>query len=312
MDAAKNILKVILPVFFITLAATASGQKKIDSLPALQDTASFIIVKFKEGATHFGKLRENKNDTLTLIIEDLGPVKIPYSKIKSVEIVEYMSMKNGKYWFPTPLPGRYFFAPSAFTLNPGEGYYQNTMLVLNSFNVGVTKWFSLGGGIEFVSTFGSLTAGHFKPTFFLTPKIGFKAATNLRIGCGVIYAQVLGNEFQLGTMYGVVTYGNPDYNITGGLGWGYAKTQDEVALFQKNPMITLCGTARIARKLAFVTENWVIPYSDDGKLVYSPLFSYGLRFFGESLSVDLAFINNKEIVKVLFIGIPFVSFTVKF
>jgi len=288
------------------------GQKRTDSLPALQDTASFLMVKFKEGSAYYGKLKENRNDTLVLIIQDLGAVKIPYSKILKAERLEYMTIRNGKYWFPTPLPGRYFFSPSAFSLKPGEGYYQNTLLMLNSFNVGVTKWLSLGGGFEIITTIGSITAGYFKPTFFLTPKIGCKIAKNLRLGAGVIYIQLAGDEFQLGTVYGVVTYGNTDNNISGGVGWGYSKTRKSDLEFQHNPMITLCATARLARKTAVVTENWFIPYTSNGSLAYGAIYSYGLRFFGETLSVDLAFINNKDIFKVLFIGIPFVSFAVKF
>ncbi len=299
-------------VLFLTISVKSKAQEKIDSPSALNDTSSFIVVKFREGSTYFGKLKENRNDTLTLITEDLGPVRIPYSKIKKVEKVDYIVVKKGKYWFPTPLPGRYFFAPSAFTLKTGEGYYQNTLLVLNSFNVGVTNWFSIGGGIELISTIGSITAGEFLPSFFLTPKIGFKVANNFRIGGGFIYAMIAGNNLQIGTMYGVITYGNPDYNLTGGLGWGYSKSKEADAVFQKNPMITLCGTARLGRKIAFVTENWIIPYTTNSGQKYTPVFSYGLRFFGETLSVDLAFINNKEIFEILFTGIPFVAFAVKF
>ncbi len=303
---------LILPLLISGVSPLLFGQKAPDSLPALKDTASFLMVKFKEGATYYGKLKENRNDTLVLLMEDLGAVKIPWSKIKKVDRLEYMAVINGKYWFPTPLPGRYFFSPSAFTLKPGEGYYQNTLLMLNSFNVGVTKWLSLGGGFEIITTVGSITAGQFKPTFFLTPKLGVKIAENLRLGCGALYVHLAGNEFQLGTVYGVITYGNTDNNISGGVGWGYSKTQKSDLEFQDNPMITVCATARLARKTAFVTENWFVPYTKNGNLAYGAIYSYGLRFFGETLSVDLAFINNKDIFKVLFIGIPFVAFAVKF
>ncbi|MCX6252380.1 MAG: hypothetical protein NTX61_16730 [Bacteroidetes bacterium] len=313
MKTAQIFQKLCLTFFLIAICSFLTfGQKRIDTLAKFHDTASFVVVKFKEGSTYFGKLKENKNDTLTLIMEDLGSVKIPYDRIKKVETVEYMVMKKGKYWFPTPLPGRYLFAPSAFTLNPGEGYYQNTMLALNSVNVGVTKWFSIGGGLEFFSTIGSITAGEFKPTFYVSPKVGFKIAENLRAGCGVIYAQFLGNDFQAGILYGVVTYGNPDYNATAGVGWGFSKTNSSSFTFGKNPMITVCGTARVARKIALVTENWIITYKDNSMLTCYPVYSYGVRFFGETVSFDLAFINNKDISGILFIGIPFLSCTVKF
>ena len=311
MKTRTTIYKTILLLVVFASSTAASGQKKIDSLAKFHDTSANVLVKFREGSQYMGKFKENKHDTLTIITTDLGDVRIPYGKIKSVQVLEHLMVKKGKYWFPTPLPGRYYFAPSAFTLAPGEGYYQNTIIVLNSFNVGVTKWFSIGGGIEFLTTIGSITAGEFMPTFYVTPKVGFKVAKNLRLGAGVIYAQVLGNQFRMATGYGLVTYGTPDYNITGGIGLTYSSTEKEEWVWQKNPMITLCGTARLARRLAFISENWIIPGAGKSGAAYA-VFSYGLRFMGESMSVDLAFINSKDIVKVLFIGIPFVSFTVKF
>ena len=138
-----------------------------------------------------------------------------------------------------------------------------------------------------------------------------KLAKNVRIGGGILYAQIVGDELKLANFYGVFTYGNEDYNVTAGLGWGYAKTQDVEGSWSKYPLITISGTARMSRRLAFVSENWFIPAAESG-FTYYPLYSYGLRFLGESTSIDLAFINNRDIVRVLFIGIPFVSFTVKF
>jgi hypothetical protein len=71
--------------------------------------------------------------------------------------------------------------------------------------------------------------------------------------------------------------------------------------------VTISGMTRISRRTALITENWLIP--DNG---FYGLYSYGIRFFSEKLSVDLAFINNQDIAKGLFIGIPIVNFVVKF
>jgi hypothetical protein len=300
---------LVLVVLFICISA--SGQINIDSLAKFHDTSATVLVKFTKGTSYIGKFRENRDDTLTIITADLGAIRIAYGKIKNVQILENQMVRKGKYWFPSPLPGRYYFAPSAFTLAPGEGYYQNTMIVLNSFNIGVTKWCSVGGGIEFLTTIGSLTAGNFMPTFYITPKVGFQAAKHLRLGAGILYTQILGDMFRLATGYGLVTYGTTDYNITGGIGLANSSSENEKWVWQKNPMITLCGTTRLARKLAFVSENWIIPGAGKKGSAYA-VFSYGLRFMGESISVDLAFINNKDIAQVFIIGTPFVSFAVKF
>lgn len=64
---------------------------------------------------------------------------------------------------------------------------------------------------------------------------------------------------------------------------------------------------RITQKTALVTENWLI--SNDN---YYSVFSYGVRFFGDNLAVDLAFVNNSDIAEEFIIGFPWVSFVVKF
>jgi len=134
-----------------------------------------------------------------------------------------------------------------------------------------------------------------------------------------LYKSVSIPVIQAVLFYGVLTYGNPDYNVTEGLGLGFSKSnfgtsksKSSAFEFGKYPMITVCGTARIARKIALVTENWIIPSSGNSGVTYYPVYSYGVRFFGETVAFDLAFINNKDIASILFIGIPFISCTVKF
>jgi hypothetical protein len=72
-----------------------------------------------------------------------------------------------------------------------------------------------------------------------------------------------------------------------------------------NPPITVSGMFRLGRKTSFVTENWIVPKA-------GALYSYGVRFFGSKIAVDLGFLNNTDIMDFLFIGVPYVDFTVKF
>ncbi|MCX7986219.1 MAG: hypothetical protein N2662_04720, partial [Bacteroidales bacterium] len=110
------------------------------------------------------------------------------------------------------------------------------------------------------------------------------------------------SEGNMGILYSIATYGNTDNNVTMGLGWGFIG--EELA---KRPVITISGMKRVSRKVGLVTENWIIPA--DG---YKAVFSYGVRFFGEKIAIDLAFYNEKEIAQYLIIGIPYVDFVVKF
>jgi hypothetical protein len=170
---------------------------------------------------------------------------------------------------------------------------------MNSFNYGVTDRFTIGGGFELISTFSG------EPIFFITPKYTFPISEKWNAGTGILYANAaIDEDFSgLGIGYGIVTYGTRENNATLGAGFGYV--DGEVS---GKPVLTLSGMRRIGRKSALVTENWFVP--DNG---YYGVFSYGIRFMGERITVDLAFLNNSEIAQdVLWIGIPYVDFVVKF
>jgi len=75
--------------------------------------------------------------------------------------------------------------------------------------------------------------------------------------------------------------------------------------FADKPMLMIGGQTRLSRRMSLVTENWVFPGADDA------LISYGCRFFGETMSIDLGFLNVLG-EGALFPGIPYIDFVVKF
>lgn len=260
-------------------------------------TVTYRIV-IVDNSELIGKPVEKNKLSITIrTLSDLK-VEIKYSQIKEVQIVPDRNVKKGRYWFINPHATRYFFSPSAFNLKKGEGYYQNTFIVLNSVNYGITDNFSIGGGLELISTLLG------QPVFFITPKLSFKVSHNLHAGAGAMYINI-GGEGSATLAYGVATLGNTDHNLTGGIGWGIAAGEGS-----SSPIGTISGMTRVGRRIALVSENWLIP-SFEGRGVY-PVYSYGMRFFGEKLAVDLGFINNGEIAEELTIGVPWVSVTIKF
>lgn len=275
-----------------------------------QDTNNKQVyrVTLNDKSSYIGEITEETTSTLVLINQTTGvKTELPTTQIQKKELLSESSIKNNEYWFENPNATRYLFGPSAFNLKKGEGYYQNTMLLLNSFNVGITDYFSIGGGIEFLSTFITLSEGNFNPIIYFTPKVGFSVADNIHVGGGVLLASIpqFGETSNtgLGMLYGLGTYGNLDHNVTATIGWGSVDGNS----FNK-PLITVSGMTRVAKKTALVTENWLIPTDSS----YEPIFSYGVRFFGENIAVDLAFINNWDIAQSLLIGVPYVNFAVKF
>ena len=101
-------------------------------------------------------------------------------------------------------------------------------------------------------------------------------------------------------IFGTATFGTEDLSLTGGLGFGYV--DDEIG---DKPAVLVGGEWRFARRASIVTENWIFPGVDDA------LISYGLRFFGESLSADLGLFTTTEDDAPI-PGIPLVSFTYNF
>jgi len=257
------------------------------------------IVETRDGSVIQGIYVGQSEGGIILRTESAGEIVIPNAQIKSTKIVEEDRMRDGEYWFENPNATRYLFGPSAFSLKKGEAYYQNTYLVLNSFNVGITDHFTLGGGFELISTFTG------SPGFYITPKATFEIKEKWRAGGGILYANVLGEDIDfggLGMAYGITTYGNADDNATLGAGYGFVDGE-----FSSKPFITLSGMKRISRRVALVSENWLVPADN-----YYGILSYGVRFMGERITVDLAFLNNREISNEIAIGIPYLDFVVKF
>ena len=291
----KKLIQILLFTILVFATSNVFGQKTNITEPV--DSNKIYKIELKDGSIFIGNILQQDSVNLVLRTSTIPKIEIPVANIKSIDEVDKSNLKKGSYWYPNPHATRYFYGPSAIGLRKGEGYYQNTYLVLNSFNVGITDNISIGGGLELITTFAIKD-----PLFFITPKVSFKVAEKFHTGGGVLYARIPSGFGSLGTVFATGTYGTKDNNITGSLGWGFVGYE-----FSKLPIITLSGMTRISKRAALVTENWLIPTGG-----YYGLFSYGFRFFGEKIAVDLAFINNRDIAKAIIIGIPFVSFTVKF
>jgi hypothetical protein len=91
----------------------------------------------------------------------------------------------------------------------------------------------------------------------------------------------------------------------------------------ETPVFTLCGMTRLSKRISFMSENWfgtvsydkcIEPECIEYKTVreFHCLVSYGLRFFSENISVDIAFLNVPTSEEMFFPGIPYIDFVVRF
>lgn len=294
---------------FIPLAQVTSYEFYYENwIEENKDSTVMFQIVLADKRKFLGNILNANNRGIEFEVANLGSINIKYDNIYKIEKVENVVEKDGQFWIPNPNSTRYLFAPSAYNLKKGEGYYQNVYVLLNSVNYGITDYFSIGGGIEFISTFSGY------PIAFITPKFGFHITEKFGIGMGVIAASFDG-EYG-GIAYGVFTYGGIENNVTLGVGWG-AIYDNYITIYNPDPwdvmnkpIITVNGMMRVGPKAALVTENWFAPIGSDDS--YMGIVTYGVRFFKDKFTIDLALVNNMEIIEIIPIGIPYVDFVFKF
>jgi hypothetical protein len=197
---------------------------------------------------------------------------------------------------------RLFFAPTGRTLDKHRGYIADYEVFFPMIAYGLTDRISVAAGMSIIPTLGITDQ-----VVYFSPKVGIVRSQkfNAAVGLLIIHPANLncGNEdgCNVGIAYGAGTWGSPDASVTAGLGFGFVNGE-----FSSDPFIVLGADKRVSRKIALVTENWIVPAIDNQALI-----SAGVRFLGESLTVDFALatpIGNDSDVTL----IPYIDFAFHF
>jgi hypothetical protein len=297
---ADNLLVILLVAWLSTFSLSAQQEVK-------GEPGKIYQITMNDGSVISGKLISDNDKEIVIQSGSLGDVRLEKSNIRSMTAVAATDQKAGGIWFANPNASKYLLGSSAIPLEKGSGYYQNTWIFINSACYAFTNNISVAGGFEIISI---MAGGDGPYAFFVNPKATFKIANNLYAGANILYANAIRAVDSFGglaTLNGFLTYGNTNNNLTASVGWGFAEGE-----FSSKPVITISGMTRVSRRIAFVSENWIVPYSDEDEINLYGIFSYGIRFLGEKTSIDLAFINNKDIAEAIIIGIPWLDFTISF
>jgi hypothetical protein len=291
-------IALLLSMFTVT-AAPASSRAQQPSAVSGPSTASAAthLLKLRDGSTLIGRLLTESADTVRFATSG-GVLVVPRSQVTELRTIDPASVHDGRYWAPDPHATRLYFGPTGRTLKRGEGYVSDLWLFFVNGSVGVTDRFMLGGGM---SIFPSDDFSN--NVFYLTPKVGVVQSENFNLSVGALVGFAGKTSGSAGMLYGVATNGGPDASFSYGAGWAYANK--DVA---SRPVVMLGGGKRLSRRVAFLSENYAYTGDATGALV-----SYGLRFIGDKLSVDLAFWNVlAKDTTPLFPGIPWLGFALKF
>lgn len=269
-----------------------------ETLGQQRDSTAIFRIETRDGNEYLGKIVEQTNDQLILSTEKLGTITIRMIEVVKIDEVAISQVKDHVYWFENPQSTRYLWSPNAYGLKRGEGYYQNIWVLFNQFSVGITDNISLGGGMIPLFLFGGLST----PAWF-TPKVSIPIRENkLNMGVGGLLGGVIGEpDTGFGILYGMMTFGSRDRNLTVGLGYGYAG-----GTLANHPAISISGLIRTGARGYFITENYYLA-SADGSIL---LLSFGGRRIIKKTGLDFGLFIPSDAGS--FLAIPWLGFTVPF
>ncbi len=277
--------------------------------------STYVRVELKQGPPVEGVLKYQNDKSISVEIPSTGLLTIPWESIQAVVHLDKKEIPGQDGRWANPHPNRYFFGPSAIPLKKGDKNYQNAYFLLNSIQIGLNDHLSVGGGV--LVPFA----------LFLTPKIGYKVAPKLHMGGGVLFATSLIRDlnFGVGALYGSMTYGTNEHNVTVNLGLGAVKentglgSSDYTWKFANKPMLTLSGMTRISNRVMLMTENWIFNVTtviyDDGTggfvnrvSNYEGIFSGGVRILGRKSAFDAGFLTPTGAQA----AIPYLAYNIRF
>lgn len=290
------ILLLLCLVGFGTAPLHAQEADSLQTAP----TSQMYRIETTDGNTLVGTLVSETEDAVVLRTSSVGKVTLQRVDIERMEALAPDRLRDdGTYWFANPQSTRYFFAPNALGLPQGHGYYQNTWVLFNNLNYGVSDNLSIGAGTVPLFLFG---AG-LMPIWAL-PKVSVSVpGAPVHLATGAVVGGVVGDGGSLsaGLLYGSATVGTRDHNATLGVGYGYADGD-----LSRTPVINVSAMTRLNQTVYLLSESYIVPSARSGVL------SFGVRWAPESFAVDFGLFRLLSADADNFIALPWLGVTIPF
>jgi len=182
---------------------------------------------------------------------------------------------EGSEWSSDPNGGRLFLAPTARIHPERDGAVTLSALfglVMPTLSYTVTEDLILSAGTPLgTDAFGNRS-------WLISGKLSLPAHHDFEAALSGM--TVFGGNDLWGMIYGVVTVGNDDRSLTGGIGYGYIEnTLGSETLSSDGTAMFFGGEWRLGPALKLITENHFLPASD-------PVTTLGIRIIGQSISAD--------------------------
>jgi len=277
------------------------------------------IFEFRDGTVIIGVFEKKENGNIYIKSEKGEDIYIPSVMIAQSHEVTNNNLRNGEYWFPNLHNTRYYFAPSAFGLREGEGYFSNVFGLLWQVQFGITDDFSLGAGSSIIG---------FPATW--NAKYCFNVFEDLNSALGYFWVgdlfNILDNDNRsfVSMPYAVFTKGSKENNLTLGLGYNLADSwihnnrdavKEKINLLER-VTLNAGGTVRLSRRFSFIFEGWLFNVANDPTVLGGP----GFRYFRKvkrvtakngagAKTLDLQFLTSPDLDGTI---IPMIGTSMKF
>jgi hypothetical protein len=279
-------------LIFVLLAAPdlRAEETPVDREAATTDVTT---VRLKDGSVLVGTIAEQDAERLRIVTVSGAAVSVLRESVQSIEPGHPARTEEVPSTAPNPDDTRLFLAPSGRPLRKGSGYFSDHWVFFPGVAYGVTDNFTLAGGASLIPGLG-----FDEQVAYFTPKLGARLTDSVAVSAGGLLARGP-DDVSLSVGYVVSTVcSKQEACITGGVGAGRVGGFDSG---DTEALVMLGGSARISKRLSLLSENWFVP--DES----FELFSAGLRFHGDRLTVDVGVLLNDEIVDEG-IPLPWLSF----
>lgn len=234
------------------------------------------IYEFRDGTTIIGTFIKDEAGNIYINDVEGKETYLPRVMVAQIHEVNDENFKDGEYWFPNLHDTRYFFSPSAFGLEEGEGYFGHSYWTLWQVQYGISDNFSIGAATTPMGFPSSLNA-----------KMSFRINEEYNYAFGWFWVGDLFNwtNGEMGSLlnmpYVVITKGSKENNITLGAAYNFATPFDDgdATLSANRAVFNLGGTYRLARRFAFVFEAWLLNSDNNGNNEIHLMGGPGIRYF---------------------------------
>ena len=267
--------RIALLILLLSLAPVAASAQTVSR----QDSVRVMTeLEMRDGSRFVGEVVEETADSIRLRTLSGTIVEVTKSEIEKRRTIAGR-VNDGRFVAFDPNRTRLFFGPTARPIGQGQWYIANYWLFFGFVGGGVTDNLTMAAG-------GLLIPQLADNFFYVAPKLTLAGNDRQSAGIGVLAGFVgldEGDYGNFGILYGVYTRGWPDNAITIGAGFGFV--EGEVA---NSPTLMIGYERSLSRRTKFITENWIFPNAE------VIMYSGGIRFYGERLAADLAFIGASE------------------